>query len=154
MKAAFISRKDQSKKDSNLETISIDLYKMYIEKDFSGDIELKAGDILTIPSRKFRVFVNGEVRNPTSFDYRSQLTVMEYISMAGGPTSRADLDDIEVIKADGTEYDLDEVTEIYPGDTVYIPEKLFKFWQDYISISLSITSLLTSVIAVQGALNN
>jgi protein involved in polysaccharide export with SLBB domain len=154
MKAAFISRKDQSKKDSNLETISIDLYKMYIEKDFSGDIELKTGDILSIPARKFRVFVTGEVRNPTSFDYRSQLTAMEYVSMAGGPTSRSDLSDIEVIKADGSEFDLDEGSIISPGDTIYIPEKLFKFWQDYISISLSITSLLTSIIAVQGALNN
>jgi protein involved in polysaccharide export with SLBB domain len=153
LKAAFIARKDLASSNGTLETISIDLYKMYIEKDFSGDVELKAGDILTIPSRKFRVFVTGEVKNPTSFDYRSQLTVMEYVSMAGGPTNRADLDDISIVRADGREFDWDEVDALAPGDTIFVSEKLFKFWQDHVTISTAITGLLTSILFLFGAIN-
>src|SRR5690606_26179099 len=67
-----------------------------------NDIELRAGDQLAIPRLKQYVTVIGEVQNPTTHVYKSNLTRADYVEMSGGTTPRADDKRIYVVRADGS----------------------------------------------------
>ncbi len=141
---AFIERTKGKKRT----IIDINLEKILIDRDTSYDKELKPGDILNIPSKDFAVYVTGEVKNARAVPYREEITVQEYLALSGGPSQRADMGDIELIKKNGKVFDIDDNPKIEPGDTIHVNEMYFKFWQDYLTIVLSITSLTFSILAV------
>ena len=49
--------------------------------------------------QRFRVYVSGAVRNPgpVDFDSNSGLTVLQAITLAGGPSERANLGKVQAI---------------------------------------------------------
>jgi len=83
--------------------------------------------------RAARFFVLGEVAHPGAFPLSGGLTVLEAVSVAGGPTEFARKSRIVVIRRDGGKsarlpVDLDDVIDgraapiaLRPGDTVYVP---------------------------------
>ncbi len=105
---------------------------------------------LLIPSQSNSVFVTGEVKIPGAKSYRPALPVEEYIGMAGGLTARANFSDTVLYKADGSTVRVTPRTAVEPGDTIYIPEKTFKFWQDHLTIVTTFISLATSIIVLSG----
>ena len=120
-----------------------------------SEIELQNGDEifvpsanLLIPSRSNQVFITGEVKAPGAKPYQISMNAEEYIGMAGGLTNRANLSGAVVYKADGSSVKLGPRTSIEPGDTLYIPEKTFKFWQDHLTIVTTFISLATSIIVL------
>ena len=103
-------------------------------KDFAGspeDIELRAGDSLTIPKQPGAVLVIGQVYNANALTYRPGKNAGWYLSRAGGATQLANKGGIFIIRADGS------VTSkaggpwsggvlaatMGPGDMVVVPEK-------------------------------
>jgi len=127
------------------------------EKDqpLISEVELQNGDEifvpsgnLLIPSQSNQVFVTGEVKAPGAKAYQISMNAEEYIGMAGGLTSRANLSGAVVYKADGSSIKLGPRTSIEPGDTLYIPEKTFKFWQDHLTIVTTFISRATSIIVL------
>ncbi|MFH1728761.1 MAG: SLBB domain-containing protein [Pseudomonadota bacterium] len=151
---AFIVRREIQGDNIEVKTIKVDLHKIYIEKDYTYDPLLEPGDILTIPSKRSHIYVTGEVKSPKPIPYRQQLTAMEYIGAAGGLTNRAKFGAAVVIKVDGTEIDLDDNPVLEPGDVIFIPEQLFKFWQDWIAITTSLTSLALSILAITNSISS
>ena len=104
-------------------------------KDFVGspdDIELRAGDSLTIPKQPGSVLVIGQVYNTNAVTYAPGKNAGWYLSHAGGPTKLADKGAIFIIRADGS---VTSGTQggfwsggvlsamLGPGDTVVVPEK-------------------------------
>ncbi|GAB4246923.1 MAG: hypothetical protein Kow0054_01540 [Deferrisoma sp.] len=103
------------------------------------DIALEDGDTLTIPKRPQTVNVVGAVYNPTSLLWEpANRTVEHYLEKTGGPTPDAEEKEIYVVRADGTvvssrslaggswwSRDI-EALELYPGDTVLVPEKVVR----------------------------
>ncbi len=79
--------------------ISKDLEKL---KNSPYNILLENGDRIYIPKRPSSVLVFGEVYNPSALVYIKDLRVEDYINSAGGLTRNADIDNIFVIKADGS----------------------------------------------------
>jgi polysaccharide export outer membrane protein len=74
------------------------------------------------------VYILGEVETPGSYAYRSGLTVMEAVALAGGFSFRADPDDIAISRArdDGRRRrQAAPDTRVLPGDTVYVDSRLF-----------------------------
>ncbi|TVO34407.1 polysaccharide biosynthesis/export family protein [Vibrio algivorus] len=72
------------------------------------------------------IYVSGEVKTPGSYEYQPGFTLEKTIAVAGGFTDRADRDDINVRRANGTL--LEDVTEtevIYPGDVVIVGQSFF-----------------------------
>jgi protein involved in polysaccharide export with SLBB domain len=97
----------------------------------AADIELRGGDILTVPKRPSYVLVAGQVYNPTAVSYRPGRSAKWYLSQSGGPTSLANKKAIFVVRADGSVAggssgwwkgsSFDEV--LMPGDMIVVPER-------------------------------
>jgi len=95
------------------------------------DMVLEDGDRLLVPQRPSMVSVYGTVFNESSFIYRANKTVGDYLSQAGGPRKEADKASIYVLRADGSVLSnrqsgfivasLDSV-RLMPGDAIVVPE--------------------------------
>src|SRR5229473_880624 len=104
-------------------------------KDFAGsldDIELRAGDSLTIPKQPGAVLVIGQVYNANALTYTPGRNAGWYLSRAGGPTHLADKGGIFIIRADGSVTGSKQgglwsgsvlSATMGPGDTVVVPER-------------------------------
>jgi polysaccharide export outer membrane protein len=103
-------------------------------KDFAGspeDIELRAGDSLTIPKQPGAVLVIGQVYNANALTYRPGKNASWYLSRAGGATQLANKGGIFIIRADGSVTSKADgpwsggvlAATMGPGDMVVVPEK-------------------------------
>jgi polysaccharide biosynthesis/export protein len=103
-------------------------------KDFAGspeDIELRAGDSLTIPKQPGAVLVIGQVYNANALTYKPGRNAGWYLSRAGGATQLANKGGIFIIRADGSVTSKADgpwsggvlAATMGPGDMVVVPEK-------------------------------
>jgi protein involved in polysaccharide export with SLBB domain len=129
----------------------------------SADIELRPGDVLSIPKRPGFVLVSGQVYNATALTYTPGKTAAWYLSHAGGTNGTADRKQIFIIRANGSVvgrhsggwFDADVLsTRLDPGDVVVVPQKIIGgslFWRNLLGVgqlaaSLAITSGLTAAV--------
>nr|WP_283102757.1 SLBB domain-containing protein [Shewanella abyssi] len=63
---------------------SMDLYDLLLRGDASGDIRLRSGDVVFIPSVGGLVSVTGEVRRPAIYELKQHETMAQVIEMAAG----------------------------------------------------------------------
>jgi protein involved in polysaccharide export with SLBB domain len=112
-------------------------------KDTLYDIELEEGDFIHIPQKPNTVQVLGSVYNQGAFVYDPNKDYSDYIELAGGFTENADEKNIYILKVDGSAVKpgkgllglrWNQVSkrweiggsELEPGDTIIVPEKLYK----------------------------
>lgn len=106
------------------------------EKSFTRlpQLKLQNGDRLVVPSRPEFVHVFGAVNAEASPLWRANSRVKDYLRIAG-LTSDADIDNVFVIRVDGTVVTKSSSgwlstgiagMEVMPGDTIVIPEKFDK----------------------------
>jgi protein involved in polysaccharide export with SLBB domain len=99
-----------------------------------ADIELRSGDVLTVPKKPGFVLVSGQVYNASAITYVPGKNAGWYLKRAGGSTEGGNLKEVLVIRANGLVvgrrsgewYDpgvLD--TKLEPGDVVVVPQKVF-----------------------------
>ena len=94
------------------------------------DVPLEDGDRLYMPSPPSMVNVYGAVFTESSFLYRAEKRVNDYLSQAGGTTKRADTSQLFVLRADGSVAGSSRgwlgtrlaSSEVMPGDTIVVPE--------------------------------
>lgn len=122
----------------------------------ASDIEVRAGDIITIPKRPNHVLVSGQVYNPTAVSYRPGKSARWYLAQAGGATDLGNRKNIFVIRADGSVVGsgggvswwagdpLDKV--LNPGDAIVVPEKILT--GNSILKSLAETAQIVSAVAI------
>lgn len=116
------------------------------EEEF--DIPMMDRDILIISSMNAVVYVQGEVVNPSSFAYQSNLRASDYIGLAGGPLSTADMGRAWLERGkEKISIRNNPIVEL--GDVIYVPRQMFKFWQDYVEIGSLIASLVISYLALR-----
>jgi protein involved in polysaccharide export with SLBB domain len=128
-----------------------------------ADIELRPGDVLTIPKRPGFVLVSGQVYNATALTFTPGKTAAWYLSRAGGTNGTADRKQIFIIRANGSVvgrhsggwFDANVLsTRLNPGDVVVVPQKIIGgslFWRNLLGVgqlaaSLAITSGLTAAV--------
>ena len=111
--------------DQTAEVIRVEL------RDLEGgalakNVSLRDGDTLFVP-RAAVVYVTGRVRNPGSYPLAAGMTVLQALSLAGGPTDFGATNRIRVRRGTGTgrEFKAELTTPIEPGDTVVVPERFF-----------------------------
>ena len=63
---------------------SMDLYDLLLRGDASGDLRLRSGDVVFIPSVGGLVSVTGEVRRPAIYELKKHETMAQVIDMAAG----------------------------------------------------------------------
>ena len=123
-----------------------------------ADIELRRGDVLTIPKRPSFVLVTGQVYNATALTFSPDKTASWYLAHVGGTNSTANRKEIFIIRANGSVvgrrsgswFEGDVLsTRLDPGDVVVVPQKIIGsslFWRNLLT-----TAQLASSIAITAA---
>jgi protein involved in polysaccharide export with SLBB domain len=118
-----------------------------------ADIELRAGDVLTVPKQPGFVLVSGQVYNAVALTYVPGKSAGWYLRHAGGATNMANTKEIFVIRANGSvvgrrsgEWYSDGVldTKMEPGDVVVVPQKFIggsMFWRNMLATAQVLSSI-------------
>jgi protein involved in polysaccharide export with SLBB domain len=126
-----------------------------------ADIELRRGDVLTIPKWPGFVLVTGQVYNSTALTFTPDKTAAWYLSRAGGTNSTAHRKEIFIIRANGSVvgrhsggfFDPKVLsTKLNPGDVVVVPQKIIGpslLWKNLLT-----TAQLASSIAITASIAN
>jgi protein involved in polysaccharide export with SLBB domain len=115
----------------------IELANLSKFKDGPYDVELMGGDTLLVPITPNSVNVMGQVYNATSFIKVPSKDVSYYLKKAGGPTRDAEIDDMYIVRADGSVesrqssasflfFNSFGSTKLQSGDTLVVPAQLEK----------------------------
>jgi polysaccharide export outer membrane protein len=91
------------------------------------NIELRDGDTIYAP-RAETVYVFGEVKNPGSYAIRTDTTILQALSLAGGVTPNGAMGRIKivrVVKGEPVELKVKLTDLVKPGDTIKVPERYF-----------------------------
>jgi protein involved in polysaccharide export with SLBB domain len=117
------------------------------------DIEMRSGDVLTIPKKPSFILVSGQVYNPTAITYVPGKNAGWYLKRAGGQTDMANHKEIFVIRANGSvvgrhsgEWYDDNVlsTMMQPGDIVVVPQKIMggsMVWRNMLATAQVLSSI-------------
>jgi polysaccharide export outer membrane protein len=123
----------------NSEIIKVDLQAL-LSGDVSENVDVQNNDTIYVPKTSmFSVF--GEVGKPGSYPLEKELTILEALSLAGGPTQEADPQRLELLRRQGEEQqkivvnvktlleasDGAERLLIQDGDVIYQPRAKFYF---------------------------
>ncbi|MCS7313322.1 MAG: polysaccharide biosynthesis/export family protein [Acidobacteria bacterium] len=128
---AYLYRLDEK---GQYERYVIDLHRLLHEGDITEDVSLAAGDIVVVPRGVIQVYVYGAVQRPGIVQGARPLTVLQAILLAGGPSDRASLGGVRIIRTDGKveKVDVGDImrgtqkdVELSAGDRVFVPESLF-----------------------------
>lgn len=111
------------------DVITIDLYKLLVDVDEEANIYLQDGDIIYVPSGLDYIYVVGEVKRPGSFPYQQDMTVLKAITLAGGPTNAAAVNNAFIKRIvngkEVIEIKVEMVDSLQPDDIVEVP---LSFW--------------------------
>ncbi|MDX1666712.1 MAG: polysaccharide biosynthesis/export family protein [Saprospiraceae bacterium] len=129
LRKAYVSRNGQK--------VASDFYSLFFEGDLSKDIDIKAEDVVFMPSNaNNRVYVLGAVGGPASLQYREGMTVLDAILSAGGFSDFAKDDSVVIVRKNKEKVrlnienvlkkqDISANVAVYPGDYVLVHESLF-----------------------------
>lgn len=124
----------------------------------AADVELRRGDVITIPKRPGFVLVTGQVYNATAITFAAGKTAGWYLSHAGGTNGTANRREIFIIRANGSVigrhsgswFNADVLSvKLNPGDVIVVPRKIIGtsvFWRNLLT-----TAQLASSIAITAA---
>jgi protein involved in polysaccharide export with SLBB domain len=126
----------------------VSLDPLTLKKDPILNFSLQNGDSLYIPKRPSFVSIVGEVLNSATVGFDPNLSVKEYIDLAGGLNDTADRDKIFVILPNGKSQLVKERIfssnkSIMPGSTIVISRDSRPF--DAISLTQIITPILADL---------
>ena len=109
--------------DINQGRVIINLRPVNELQNTIDDLELRDGDILTIPQISNTIMVKGETLGEASIPYSKGEEADYYIDQLGGLRDSADLEDVYVIQASGIVIK-DSGYDIRQGDTIIVPPDL------------------------------
>ena len=78
----------QHKRDGKL-VGTLDLYELLLQGNSSNDNRLQPGDVIFIPPVGKRAGIDGEVHRPALYELKNENTLADLVGMAGGLTSQA-----------------------------------------------------------------
>jgi protein involved in polysaccharide export with SLBB domain len=125
----------------------------------SADIEMRSGDVLTVPKRPGFVLVSGQVYNGTALTFVPDKEAGWYLRRAGGTNDVANRKEIFVIRANGSVVGRRSgtwasgnvlSTKLNPGDVIVVPQKVIGslFWRNLLTIAqLSSSIAITAAVA-------
>ena len=126
----------------------------------SADLELRNGDVLTIPKQPEFVVVAGQVYNATAITYTPNKSAGWYLARAGGASTTANRKEIFIIRANGSVVGRrsggwfeDDVLSLKldPGDVVVVPQKIIGsslVWRNLLTTAQIAASLaITAAVA-------
>jgi len=123
-----------------------------------ADIEMRSGDVLTVPKRPGFVLVTGQVYNSSAITFVPGKDADWYLRHAGGSNEAANRGEIFVIRANGSVIGRRSggwgsnvlSTRLDPGDVVVVPQKVIGslFWRNLLTVAqLSSSIAFTAAVA-------
>jgi protein involved in polysaccharide export with SLBB domain len=125
------------------------------------DIEVMAGDTISVPQSNNAVSILGRVVNPTNFVYVDGKDVGYYLDMAGGVTADSADDEIYVLRADGSIFSRQQYSSlaalvgggffnerIAAADTIVVPQKYEK--TPWLRTVKDITTIMSQIALTAG----
>jgi polysaccharide export outer membrane protein len=126
----------------NGEVIYRNFYPLFMEAEFSKDIQIQTGDFIYMPNNELnKIYVMGAVGGPTAMPYRKTMRILDVILGAGGFNKFAKENDVLVLrKVKGSdqlkeiELKIEDLMEegdfsqnilMMPGDFVIVKEGIF-----------------------------
>lgn len=113
------------------------------------DLLLEPGDVVYVPQRPSTISVLGQVAQPGSFPYQSDLTMTDYLEKAGGYSETADESMTFVVLPDGSARKVQvswlgfDSQTIPPGSTIVVPRDITPL--DTRQIILDASSILSQM---------
>ena len=113
---------------------TVDVYEYLFNGRSDSDITLKEGDVIIVPPYVNLVLAAGSVKRPMFYELTETETLSDLIQYAGGFSSKAYLDDVRVIRQQGSERQIYTVRKssaasfvMADGDEVSVGETLERF---------------------------
>lgn len=117
--------------------LTVDLLAFLYRGQVDQNVPVRSGDIIFVPETENRVVVLGQVAKPGSYFFRPGDRVTDLLSAAGGPTPRAALSEVGVIRQNGEpptiitanlvkffrDGDTKQNVAVKPGDVIYVPDR-------------------------------
>jgi polysaccharide export outer membrane protein len=118
--------------------IPVDLKKA-MDGDTSANIVLEPRDMMVVPESRERIAVFGQVNKPGPYDFKPDMKIVDAVALAGGPTDKANLGQIHIVRLEGGKaktinVDFNKVEQgqdpsqnvaLQSGDLVYVAAKGF-----------------------------
>ena len=140
LSAAYLERKGGS-------VMKLDL-KDYLSPEPSKDLLLENGDALTIPPIATKITVGGEVNQPGEFPYSSDLSVVQYVGLAGGPTRDGSVDRIVVYSPDGQARGAGRDSRVNRGDVIVVRKSAYKVIGEIFGGMVRLGTVVISIIVL------
>lgn len=122
--------------------VAVDMSKLFEKGDASQDIELRDGDVISIPVSPTTVYVWGYVGSTGHIPYHPGADMEFYVKSAGGYAEGAVKSGTRVIKARTRKWVEGDETTIEPGDEIFVPQEGM-YPEDY---TLRTTSLIVGIL--------
>lgn len=126
--------------------------------DIDADIPVEDGDLFYIPRSDYTISVVGEVQHPSSHRFKDNMTVEDYLGLAGGLRKRADEERIYVIKANGavvipsnSGWFSVKSSQLEPGDAIIVP--VDTEYRDSLGLWATVTQIFYQSAVALAALN-
>ncbi len=127
-----------------------------------ADIEMRSGDVLTVPKQPGFVLVSGQVYNASAITFVPGKKASWYLDRAGSTNEVANRKEIFIVRANGLVIGKrsggwsDSVlsTRMNPGDVIVVPQKIIGgslLWRNLLTVA-QITSSIAITAAVAGVL--
>lgn len=144
--AAFES--SELAKVGDIYTIGIDLVAALSDHDNVANLTLREGDMLDIPIIDNTVRILGAVYYPTSTTYNSNLSVREYIKMAGDYSELAKRRPFVIFMNGDIKTLAPSSRKLEPGCQIVVPYKAYRApmtTQGWVSIATSVVSMAAMI---------
>lgn len=121
---------------SDVKPIVIDYFRLVHQGDFSQNLLLENGDILNIPKAN-EIFVLGNVARPGPIIFEDNMTILQAVTLAGGPTPTASTKSTYILRQDESgetkiRVRLDKILDnkeknvaLQADDVIVVPESFF-----------------------------
>jgi polysaccharide biosynthesis/export protein len=109
------------------ETIRLNLKDLQSGAAGTKNVDLRDGDTIYV-ARAELVYVFGQVKTPASYPIKSDTTVLQALSLAGGVMPTGAMNRTKVIRTvngDKRELRVELTDVVQPGDTLIVPERFF-----------------------------
>lgn len=132
-------------------SVGIELEKALDQPGSQYDIELREGDILTIPTYNGTVKINGAVMYPNTIAYTQGKKAKWYINHSGGYANNAKKRNAYIIRQSGIVEKIKNKTKVSPGSEIIVPEKAEATkisTAEYVAMGTGFASLSTMVATI------
>lgn len=140
LRAAYIDRRSGDVIETNLQDILSPAPKT--------NIALEDGDVLTVPAVATTVTVGGEVNKPGEFDYSGDLTVAQYIGLAGGPTKGGSVNRVVLYAPDGSSRGVSRDARPGRGDVIIVKRSTYSIAGEFFSGLIRLGTVVVSIIVL------